>query len=116
MSNIASRHLGSACRIYKNSEGKTIAIDEIGISIDKSQIQYNKFHRHVDLISVKRTLLHLTVGGSRVVSLIQMIGDYDSITEDSGNYLVATWLASSPDENDLEVSFSEHVAQVGDTV
>lgn len=116
MSNVASRHLGSACRIYKNSAGKTIAIDEIALSIEKHQISFNKFHRHIDLISVKRTLLHLTVGGDRVVSLIQMIGDYDSIQEDSGNYLTAMWFAASPDENDLEVSFSEHVAQIGDTV
>jgi hypothetical protein len=116
MSHVQTRQLGTCTRIYKNSNGKVIALDCIAVNYDKSQISINKFHNSVNTINVKRTLLHLTAGGSRVVDLIQMIGDYSSLEDNSGNYFVATWNASSPNENDIEVSFEQYVSKIGDTI
>jgi hypothetical protein len=117
MSRSQSRQLGSACRIYKNSAGKVIAVDYVAVNVDKTQIQgNNKFHVSVNSIDVDRKLLHLTVGGSRVVSTIMMIGDYSSIQENSGNFFIAQWNAGSADENDVQLSFESKVAKIGDTV
>jgi hypothetical protein len=44
-----------------------------------------------------------------------MIGDYNSIEDSSGNYLNATWDASSPDENDAVMDFRS-LPKVGDVV
>ena len=74
------------------------------------------FHISVNAIHVSRILLHLTTGGSRIVSLVQAIGDYSSIEENGGNYFIAQWNKQSSNENNVVVSFEGKVAKVGDTL
>jgi hypothetical protein len=114
-----TRQLGHACRIYKNSSDKVIAIDDISVSFNiqtlpKSNTEI-KYHRSAEKPDVDRTLFYLGEG-NRVVSKIQMIGNFSSIEENSGNYHVVTWDAASSDENDVIISIEPHVSQVGDTV
>lgn len=107
-----TRQIGQACRIYKNADAKVIAIDEIAINGCTRRISADTFH-HSATMDYNRTLFHLGVG-DRTVALIQMVGTYNSLTEDSGNYLTATW--DSPDNtNDVEISFNT-LAKLGDTV
>lgn len=114
-----TREIGNICRIYKNSNDKIIAIDDISVTANILRLGSTstniKFHRSVDKITPCRTLLHLGVG-DRVVSLIQQIGDYSSVTDDSGNYYVTTWNKSSNNENDIEISLEPYVASIGDTI
>lgn len=112
----STRQLGHACRIYKNSAGKVIAIDEINVNVNKEQINLAKFIVSLDKVDIDRTILHLTVGGSRIVSSIQMLGDYSSIQENSGNFFIVRWDAASADENYVEFSLESYVAKVGDTI
>lgn len=112
----STRQLGTACRIYKNSAGKVIALDHIAVNVEKEQISRGRYDVHMTSVDVKRTLLHLTVGGSRVISTIQMIGDYSSIQENAGNFFVVVWDAASADENAVELSLEPYVSAIGDTV
>lgn len=116
MSRQNTRQLGSACRIYKNAAGKVIAVDHLAIQADKMQLRDGKFHVSVNTIDSDRKLLHLVAGGSRVVASIMMIGDYSSLEENAGNFLIAQWNKASADENDVQVSFEQKVAVIGDTI
>lgn len=110
-----TRQIGHICRIYKNSNDKVIAVDDIEIVGNCMRISDVKFHISVDKIAVNRTLLHLGVG-NRVVDTINMIGNYSSVTDDIGNYLVCTWEAASQNENTVEISLEPYVSVIGDTV
>jgi hypothetical protein len=116
MSNVSTRQLGSICRIYKNNAGKVIAIDDVSVTVNKDQIRFDKILVHVDTIRTNRTLLHLTTGASRVVATIQTIGNYSSIEENSGDFLIPKWNAASANENDVEISLASYVAKIGDSV
>jgi len=113
----ATRRLGSGVRIYKNQQKKVLGLDSFEVTVNVQQLTTGPvgFHRSVDNINISRTLLHLDTG-SRTVADIQMVGDYDSITIDSGDFFVATWAAAGPDENDVVISFEDKVAKVGDTI
>ena len=113
MSTTKTRNTGSALRIYKNSSNKVIAIDEIHVTTDIRHISVDRFH-HSSVWKHKRELFHLGVG-DRVVYKVLMLGDYSSITEDSGDYLNATWGAVSANENDVTMNF-DVLAKVGDTL
>lgn len=115
--NQATRRLGSGCRIYRNVADIILALDQFEVTINTQQLPSGPimFHRSVDSIHVSRMLIHLDQG-SRVVSTIQMIGDYSSITTDAGDYLIVTWDANSVDENDVVISFEDKVSKVGDSV
>lgn len=112
-----TRRLGSGLRIYRNKRGSVIAIDCFEVTVDIQQLPSGPiiFHRSVDNINISRTFIHLDAG-SRVVDLVQMVGDYSSITADAGNFLIATWLGATSEENDVVISFEEHVSKIGDTV
>lgn len=110
-----TRQIGHLCRIYKNSDGKIIAIDDIEVVGNVLKISDTKFHVSVDKISTSRTLLHLGVGG-RVVYSINTIGNYSSIAENGGNYLTVGWDAASENENRVEVSIEPYVSVIGDTI
>lgn len=114
-----TRQIGHICRIYKNSNDKVLAIDEISVTANVLRTGNTstdvKFHISVDKITPERMLLHLEVG-SRVVASIQQIGNYDSVTIDSGDYLLVTWNKESDNENDVQFSLEPYVAKIGDTV
>lgn len=116
MSNVNTRQLGVIQRIYKNSAGDILAIDNISVNINKEQVNKLKFVIYVDSIQKKRTLYHLKSTGSRVVSTVQSIGNYSSVQSNSGNYYIATWNAESADENRIEVNLQPHVASLGNTL
>lgn len=114
----STRRLGKACRFYKNAAGKLIGTDCISITIDCRQITATKYYFYVDKVNVERKIFHLEgPGGSRIVSSILTMGDYTSITEDSGNFLEVTWAATEPEYNDIVFSLEPHgVAKIGDTI
>lgn len=114
MSRQDTRRLGKICRIYKNSDDKVIALDEIEIVVCESRIKQDLFHLAVDKINKGRMLLHLGEG-DRVVAKIQQLGNYTSIEENSGNYLIPTWV-TGPNTNDVTTSIEAHVSVIGDTV
>jgi hypothetical protein len=110
-----TRQIGSVTRIYKNGNGKVIAIDDVSVHVDQLRLTDVKFHNAVSSINVCRTITNLETG-NRVVATIMSIGNYSSIQETSGNYLVVTWSAANENENDVEVLLSEYVSQIGDTL
>lgn len=108
-----TRRLGWAMRIYRNSNNKIIASDCIEITADKRRISKEQFHRSAYL-HYDRTTYHLAVG-NRSVTLIQMLGDYSSVEDATGNYLNATWDASTDNENDVTIDLSS-LPQLGDVL
>ena len=106
-----TRQIGTACRIYKNSANKVIAVDAISIVGESRRINLERWHIS-GYPEHHRTLFHLGEG-DRVVAKILMFGDYSSITEDSGDYLSATWLYE-PGVDPTVISFN-HLLKVGDT-
>lgn len=111
----STRQLGVITRIYKNSNGKVIAVDDVSIEVDEMRLTDVKFHRSVKSINKCRTKIHLELG-NRVVASIQTFGNFNSILENSGNYLVPTWLATSVNDNDIEIQLNDYVAKLGDTL
>jgi len=123
-----TRSIGCACRIYRNSDNKVIAIDDINVIADTVQLGNNanvfpnvypgdmnisnRWHRAAHM-QFKRMLLHLGIG-DRVVAKIQMIGNYKTIDTISGDYLEAKWQGCD-DEDDIPVTFAS-LAKVGDTL
>lgn len=113
MASQETRQTGWALRIYKNSDNKVLAIDDITVITDTRRITLERFH-HSSRWTSKRTLIHLGIG-DRIISTVQMLGDYDLITEDSGDYLTATWSAASENENDVVMLF-DTLPKTGDTL
>jgi hypothetical protein len=111
-----TRHLSSITRIYRNVSNEILGLDEISVVLNKEQISIERFIKGIDSITVQRTLIHLSVAGDRVIAAIQMIGDYSSIQENDGNFLVAIWDKKSDQENDLEVSLEPYVSVLGDEI
>lgn len=112
----STRQLGSITRIYKNAANKVLAIDDISINVSKDQSVQRRFISYIDSVDVQRTLIHLSANGDRTIALIQMIGNYSSITEDSGNFFVVKWESETTDSNDLEISLEKYVSAIGDTL
>lgn len=110
---VQTRQMGWALRIYKNSTDKILAIDDISVITNIRRITTDRFHHSANFRS-KRMLMNLASGG-RVVAKVQMMGDYNSITTDSGDYLSATWDAASVNENAVTMSF-DALAKIGDTL
>lgn len=114
-----TRQLGSICRIYKNSNGTVIAIDDVSVTANVLRLGSTnttvRFHISVDKITPFRTLFHLG-SGDRIVAQVQQIGEYDSVTVDSGDYLNVKWDRTSDNENDVEFNLGPYVAVIGDTV
>jgi len=108
-----TRQTGWALRIYKNSDNKVLAMDDIAVVTDTRRISATNFH-HSSRWTSKRTLIELSEG-TRVVSKILMLGDFDSYTNDSGNYKTATWNAVSENENSVTMTF-EDLPEIGDTL
>lgn len=108
-----TRQIGWAMRIYRNSSDAIIATDCISIVADLRRISAERFHRSAYL-EYNRELYHLG-NGDRVVAKIQMIGDYNSIEDGTGNYLNATWDAASENENDVTMDLSS-LPKVGEVV
>ena len=122
-----TRHLDTVCRIYKNLSGKVLAIDEIYITVNNLQLNagarddsgdlIQKLLVSVDTIKKSRTLLFLETPSSRVISSIQMIGNFTSLEDNSGNYLVAVWESQNTDRNDVEITFDQvNVGKVGESI
>ena len=123
-----TRSIGCACRIYRNSSNKVIAMDEINIIANTVQLGNNanvfgnvypgdmnissSWHRQA-LMQSKRILLHLGVG-DRIIAKIQMLGNFKSIETISGNYIEAKW-AGCDSGDDIPVNFNE-LPKVGDTL
>lgn len=107
-------------RIYKNASGETIALDEIGIDF-YSVTPTNQSPSHdvsvVMTAGVKllnRTKLILGTASSRVIASIEMIGSFDSITENSGNYYNMTW--TWDDGGSCEVNIESFAAAITDSI
>lgn len=107
-----TRQIGVVCRIYKNSSGKVLALDEINVIGTQKRLGINRFFNSASY-HTKRLLVHLGVG-DRVISRIIMLGDYTSLTEDSGNYNSATWVGTE-ETNDSIIYFND-LPQLGDTL
>jgi len=116
-----SKQLGSTSvvRIYKNAAGATIGMDELNIIFtsfqkipntpgDDSVIFYSG-----QVKTNRRTTIIEGSGGDRDVATIKVIGDFNSITENSGDYLYMTW---TTDANDIELGVPSTVALIGDTI
>ena len=114
MAHANSRQIGSAMRIYKNSAGTVIAIDNIAVVAETRKVSASKFHFSAHPTR-KRTCLYLGVG-TRVVASILVIGDFTTLTDDSGDHLTATWPAQNTGYNDVEISFLVVGARIGDTL
>lgn len=112
MANV-TRQIGSATRIYKNSDDKVLAVDDIAIVSDIHKVGPDKFHRSANK-KYTRTLFNLAVG-NRTITLVQMIGDYTSIEEDAGDYLTAVWAGDSVSTNDIDISFGD-LKKLGESV
>lgn len=111
---------GSVVRIYKNTAGETIGLDEIGILFQSAQKKIlNPVPHDNELIVIgevtnfKRTLIHAAATASRVIAEIKQVGDYASVTTDTGDYLAGTWEFGA---NDCELVLTNYVAQIGDTI
>lgn len=111
-----SRRLGGLCRVYKNSSNNIIALESVEITVDILQKADKTFHRSVGAVNVSKKLVHLQSGASRVVSTVQAFGDYSSVEDNSGNFLVVTWNKKTNDENDVVISLEGYVTVIGDTV
>ena len=103
-----TRQVGYACRIYKNSDGKVIAIDKIAVVENtRHNVQLKKlrtaFKTH------KRTLFHF--GGSRTVATVLSTGDYTALSIDKND---AVWVGTA-NSNDIRITFND-LPQIGDTV
>lgn len=108
-----TRQLGSLCRIYKNSSGIIIAIDDIVINADTTRLhKVNKFHQSAHPV-YSRQLFYLGVG-DRTIDTIEVIGDFSSIEVDGGNYSSATW-SGDGGTNDAVISFARFPV-IGETV
>lgn len=123
-----TRSIGNACRIYRNSSNKVIAIDEISVIANTVQVGNNamvfgnvvpgdmnissRWHRQA-LKQVKRCMIHLGIG-DRVIAKIQMMGNYKSVESVSGNYLDAIWTGCDSDD-DIGITFND-LPVVGDTL
>jgi hypothetical protein len=112
-----TRRLGTACRIYKNAADEVIGIDSVEVVVDEVRINKELFHLSVNTINVKRTLLHLTAGASRVISKVQMMGSYDELEENAGNFFVLRWLPPpNLNQTTVEISLEGRVAILGETI
>ncbi len=117
MGSSSTRRLGTACRIYRNAADDVIGIDSIEVVVDEVRVNKELFVLAVNSCNVKRTLLHLQTAASRIVSKIQMMGTYDELEENAGNFFVLRWLPPpSNNQNTVEISISEQVAKLGDTI
>lgn len=108
-----TRQIGWALRIYRNSDNKVIALDDIAIVADTRRINPQQFH-HSARKKYHRMLLHLGIG-NREIAIIQMLGDYMEIDEASGDYEWAKWEATSDNENEVEITFND-LPKLGDTL
>jgi hypothetical protein len=108
-----TRQIGYAVRIYKNRANHILAVDDIAITATVRRVKNDRFHRSGYLNS-DRMYAHLGNSEDRVVYLVQMFGDYTSITADGRDFTGAQW-AGQEDENDVDMSFLE-LGKVGDTL
>lgn len=113
MSSQQTRQTGWVLRIYKNADNKVLAIDDIAVVTDTRRITSTRFH-HSSRWTSKRMLIYLGIG-DRIIDKIQVLGDFDSVTEDGGDYLTATWNAASENENAVVMLF-DTLPKIGDTL
>ena len=107
-----TRQIGSACRLYKNSDNKIISIDEISIVGDLRRIAADRYF-YSTTCEVKRSLFHLG-NNNRTVSTILMIGDYTSVEYDAGDFRSAVW-EQADNTDDVNLVFTD-VSFTGDTL
>jgi len=115
-------YLGSAYRLYKNSLGKVLALDTLKIYTDvipKSPFDYNQpliytEWVHKSYMGQDRLFVHLGEG-DRVISSIQVFGDYIEIENVSGDYLWAKWAKAGGDSENPTISFAD-LPGVGDSI
>lgn len=107
-----SSQIGTACRIYKNSDNKVIAIDDICIIGDLKRITADRYFYSTSC-EVKRSLFHLA-NNNRVISTISMIGNYSSVEYDAGNFRSALW-EQADNTDDVDLVFTS-VSFIGDEI
>ena len=110
--------LDTITRIYKNSNGKVIGLHCISLQETKDMLpspipgEYpslrDRRKRGVQ-ISHSFERLNLDIGGSRIVTSIQMLGAYDDfVTNSFGNDIERViYFGNSDKENDLIISMKE---------
>jgi hypothetical protein len=118
---VTTNDLGYSCvvRIYKNAAGETLGMDEINIKFFSRQVtrelntQDQEIHYGFQIMSINRTLIVSGLITDRDIAEIKVIGDFASITADSGDYKTMTW---NYFDNDVVVGVPDDVSYIGDTI
>jgi len=104
----------SLTRIYLNAAGEQLQVDTI---IMTPQVHGIVLNRSSKGITYRRDLteLYLTSEADRVVAKIELIGNFTSFENSSGDFLNCSWV--SPGTGDtLAICDMNDLPQVGDTV
>lgn len=126
MSQGNTRLLDTITRIYKNANGNVIGIRCIHITETRDASPGTVAGEYPSLeerrkrgAEVKSSLKNfsLSIGESRQVAIIQMIGKYDEFTiNGSNNDFIDVTYYGSDNVNDLIIGIQEHYETVGDTI
>lgn len=115
--------LDSIVRIYKNNAGRVIGLHTVSIHEQREQspgpipsrISNSRFKRSATVTS-EFDRFNLSMGESRIIATIQMIGKYDDFTyNNSGNDIVSIRYLGNNEVNDIEVSLLE-LPTIGETI
>ena len=101
-------------RVYTNSSGGQLRVDKIYLTPQSHPIVLNRSQKG---LTYKRDLdiTYLTGEATRTVSKIELIGDFTSFENSSGNFLNCSW--ASPGTGDvLAICDMNDLPKVGDTV
>jgi hypothetical protein len=100
-------------RVYKNSSGTTIAIQDVIIMETRAADGYGTIERTA-ILNFPITRVNEGAGQSRTITTIQQIGQYDSYTEVGGNYTEVVYNGSG-NLGDLTVDLSS-LPTIGSTI
>jgi hypothetical protein len=100
-------------RIYKNSLGNIIAVQEVSIIETRTADGLGSFDRAAAITSAT-TKLNEGTSQSRSINTIQQIGKYDLFVESLGNYTSVTYLGVGT-LNNLVVDLSS-LPVIGNTI
>lgn len=115
--------LDNIVRIYKNSAGRVIGIHTIGVHEQRQplpdpipgKINNDRFKRTAT-ISINFDRFNLSMGESRVIDKIQMIGKYDDFTYNNVQTdIVAVKYLGDTHVNEIEVSLKS-LPTIGETL
>lgn len=115
--------LDDIVRIYKNNAGRVIGIHNIGIHEQREafpnpipgKINTSRFKRTAT-VSIHFNRFNLSMGESRIISAVMMIGKYDDFTyNDTQTDIIAVNYLGDAHVNELEVSLKD-LPSIGETL